>query len=140
MKHALASVIEATDADFGIVQLFDSENRVLRIVAHHGFEKEFLDFFDVVKVEDGCACSRAMKGRSRIVITDVSSDPIFPDNSKRVMLGANARSVQSTPLIDSLGNFVGMVSTHNKRSGGPSLHMWKQVDDLAASFLAEINA
>jgi hypothetical protein len=34
----LASIIDTTDADFGNIQL----NRVLRIVAHHGFEGEFL--------------------------------------------------------------------------------------------------
>ena len=135
----LASIIDATDADFGNVQLFDSQNRVLRIVAHHGFEGEFLDYFDIVSVKDDCACSRAMNGRSRIVVTDVSGDPIYSDDSRRVMLGAKVCSLQSTPLIDSWRNFIGMVSTHYIHAGPPLLHRLKYVDDLAECFLAKIN-
>jgi len=136
----LASIIDTTDADFGNVQLFDSQNRVLRIVAHHGFECEFLDYFDIVGVKDDCACSRAMNGRSRIVVTDVSNDPIYSDDSRRVMLRAKVRSLHSTPLIDSVGNFIGLVSTHYNPAGRPLPHMWKYVDDLAERFLTKINA
>ena len=66
----------STLGDFGNIQLFDSKNRVLRIVAHYGFEGEFLDYFDTVSVKDDCACSRAMNGRSRVVVTDVASDTL----------------------------------------------------------------
>src|SRR5215472_1352871 len=59
MSQFLASIISATEADFGNVQLFDSKNRVLRIVAHDGFESEFLGYFDTVSLEDNCACGRA---------------------------------------------------------------------------------
>jgi len=138
-SEVLASVIDATDANFGTVQIFDSRNRVLRIVAQHGFEQEFLQFFETVSCDVHCACGRAMNERSRVVVAEVNTDPLFSSDARGVLLRANVGSVQSTPLIDSLGNFVGMVSTHYKRSGGPSPHMWKQVDDLAASFLAEIN-
>jgi hypothetical protein len=112
---------------------------VLRIVAYHGFESEFLDYFDIVGVKDDCACSRAMNGRSRIVVTDVSNDAIYSDDSRRVMLGAKVRSLQSTALVDSLGNFIGMVSTHYRHAGRPLPHMLKYVDDLAKRFLAKIN-
>lgn len=139
IREFLASIIDATDADFGNIQLFDSKNRVLRIVAHHGFEGEFLDYFDTVSVRDDCACSRAMNGRSRVVVTDVASDPLYSSDSRGVMLRAKVRSLQSTPLIDLWGNLVGMVSTHYNDPGGPLPHMWKHVDDLAASFLAELN-
>jgi len=76
------------------------------------FDREFLSYFDSVGVKDGCACSRAMNGQSRIVITDVASAPLDSSDSRGVMLRAKVRSLQSTPLIDSLGSLVGMVSTH----------------------------
>jgi len=138
ISEFLASIIDATEANFGNVQLFDSTNQVLRIVAHRGFESEFLDYFDTVSCEDDCLCGAAMKAGSRIIVTDVMSDPVYSTDSRCVMLRANVRSVQSTPLIDHSGNFVGIVSTHYNHAGGPLPHMWKRVDDLAAGFLAKL--
>lgn len=134
----LASIIDATAADFGNVQLFDSRSRVLRIAAQTGFENEFLSYFDTVSLKERCVCGRAMSARSRIVVTDVAIDPIFSSEVRGVLLRANVRSVQSTPLINSSGNFIGMVSTHYGRSGGPSADVWIRVDELAARFLAKI--
>lgn len=139
ISEFLGSVIEATAADFGNVQLFDSANRVLRIVVQRGFESEFLAYFDTVSCDDGCACGKSMNQRSRMVVADVATDAIFSNDSREVLLRANVRSVQSTPLIDSSGNLVGMVSTHNSRPGGLMPHMWKPIDDLAAKFLADIS-
>ena len=133
----LAKVIKATGADFGNVQLFDSTNRVLRIVAQHGFEKEFLDYFNTVEVNQACVCGRAMNERSRMVVTDIATDPLFSTNSRAVLLRANVRSVQSTPLIDSSGKFVGMVSTHYCHPRGPMPNVLEHVDNLAADFLAK---
>jgi len=133
------SIIEAPGADFGNVQLFDSTNQVLRIVAHRGFEGEFLDYFDSVSCDHDCLCGAAMNTRTRIVVTDVSRHPVFSDESRGVMLRASVRSVQTTPLIDSSGKLLGMVSTHYKRPGGPMPHLWKRIDDLAAGFQAMIN-
>jgi len=140
ISEFLASIIEATAADFGNVQLFDSANRVLRIVVQRGFESEFLDYFDTVSCDEGCACGMAMNERSRMVVPDVATDPLFSKDSREVLLKASVRSVQSTPLIDSFGNLLGMVSTHHSRPGGPMPHMWKPIDDLVAQFLADIGA
>lgn len=140
VSEFLASVIEATAADFGNVQLFDSTNRVLKIVAQRGFEREFLNYFDTVDCKNDCACSVAMNARSRIVVTDVGSDPCFSSDSRGVLLRAKVRSLQSTPLIDSSGELVGMVSTHHSLPGGPMPDVLQHVDNLAASFLAKIDA
>lgn len=138
ISEFLASIIDVTAADFGNVQLFDTRNRVLRIVAQSGFESEFLSYFNAVSGTEGCVCGKAMGGQSRIVVTDVNTDPLVSSDVRGVLLRANVRSVQSTPLIDTSGNFVGMVSTHYRRAGGPSAHMWARVDELAARFLATI--
>jgi DNA-binding NarL/FixJ family response regulator len=140
ISEFLASIINATAADFGTVQLFDSANGVLRIVAQHGFESEFLRYFDTVSCKDKCVCGTAMNEGLRTVVTNVATDPLFSSDARGVLLSGNVHSVQSTPLIDPSGRFVGMVSTHYIRSGGPMSHMWKHLDDLAASFLAKIKA
>ena len=140
LSEFLASIIKATSADFGNIQLFDSTNRVLRIVAYHGFGSEFLDYFNTVSDSKECVCGVAMSGRSRILVTDVATDPVFSDESRGVLLRAKVRSVQSTPLIDPLGKFVGMVSTHFTLPGSPMPDLLGYVDNLVASFLAKLEA
>jgi DNA-binding NarL/FixJ family response regulator len=140
ISEFLASVIDTTAADFGTVQLFDSINGVLRIVAQHGFQSEFLNYFDTVSDSKECVCGTAMNGRSRIVVTDVATNPLFSDESRGVLLSAHVRSVYSTPLIDPLGKFVGMVSTHHSRAGNPTPDVLECVDKLSANFLAKIEA
>jgi len=139
VSEFLAAVMDATAADFGNVQLFDSRSGVLRIVAQRGFENEFLSYFDTVNVKEHCCCGAAMKKRSRIVVRDVAIDAIFSSDVRGVLLRANVHSIQSTPLINAAGNFIGMVSTHYTSPGGPLPHMWTGVDNLAAKFLATIN-
>jgi hypothetical protein len=60
--------------------------------------------------------------------------PVVTPSSPRgrgVLLRANVRSVQSTPLIDPLGKFVGMVSTHRSRPGSPMPDALGYVDNSA---------
>ena len=42
----LTETLKASGTNFGNVQLFDSSARVLRIVAQHGFKREFLNYFE----------------------------------------------------------------------------------------------
>jgi DNA-binding NarL/FixJ family response regulator len=139
LSEFLASIIKVTGADFGNVQLFDSSNRVLRLAAQYGFEREFLDYFDTVGLKHGCACSKAMKNRSRILVTDVATDELFSNESRGVLLRANVSSIHSTPLIDPLGRIVGMVSVHYSRPGGATTDMSTRIDALAADFLTELH-
>lgn len=138
VSELLASVVRATSADFGNVQLFDSSQRALKIVAQHGFEKEFLNYFRTVWTSE-FACGAALKARSRVVVHDVASDPLFQDDvCKQVMLRARARSCQSSPLIDGAGRLIGVVSTHFDRPRKFSPSLWKAVDDVIAGFIREL--
>lgn len=139
LSEFLTSIIELTGADFGIVQLFDSSNDTLRLAAQHGFEREFLDYFDTVRHQDECACSKAMKDRSRILVTDVATDELFSNESRGVLLRANVGSVHSTPLIGPLGRIVGMVSVHYRQAGGATPEVATRIDELAATFLSKLN-
>jgi DNA-binding NarL/FixJ family response regulator len=139
ISEFLASAIEGTAADFGVVQLFDSASRVLRIVAQRGFEREFLDYFETVGSQDECACSKAMNGLSRIVVTDTATDSLFSKESRDVLLRAKVGSLQCTPLIDHSGTFVGVVSTHHSRARGLTSDLLNHVDSLVAGFLAKLN-
>ena len=68
LSDLLGATIVATDADFGDVQLFDSTCGALRIVAHEGFENEFLEYFETVDCSAHCPCGAAMSKHSRVVV------------------------------------------------------------------------
>ncbi len=137
VHELLESAITATDADFGNVQLFDSSLRVLKIVAQVGFSSEFLGYFENVNCEGGCACGVALRKRVRIVVPDVADDPIFSGAAREVLLRADARSVQSIPLIDPFGRFVGMVSTHHRSPRNTVPVTWRRVDEIVERIMAQ---
>src|SRR5215472_8310494 len=138
ISESLKSLIHASGADFGNVQLFDSTNRVLRIVAQHGFQREFLDYFATVTEKDASVCGVALKGTLRMVVQDVATDPLLTTESRGVLLRAKVRSVQSTPLIDA-GRLIGMASTHCCHPNGISPQGLRQVDDFVVSLLARLH-
>jgi GAF domain-containing protein len=131
----LLSTMEATGADFGCVQLFHASNRELKIVAQHGFGNEFLGYFDTVH-DPNCACGEAMSRRSRVLVSDVASDPLFRNRQTQgVMRRAHVRSVQSTPLIYGSGELIGVVSTHFDRPRVFPLHLLERIDEIIASYM-----
>ena len=87
----------------------------LRIAAHRGFDSSFLEFFG--EVHDGlAACGSALQKGERVIVEDVASSPIFAGTGARdAMLAAEARAVQSTPLVSRSGKVLGMFSTHYRR-------------------------
>lgn len=127
-------MIEATAADFGNVQLLDSSRRGLKIVAHQGFGREFLSYFDTV-CSGSFSCGAAMYERRRIAVTDILHDPLFQDaQTQAVMLDANVRACQSTPLFDPSGNFIGVVSTHFRQPTQFDPSIWKRIESLTEDF------
>jgi GAF domain-containing protein len=132
----LSSTLQLTAADFGNVQLFDSSRRALKLVAHRGFQHEFLTYFNTVNNDDDCACGSAMNCRSRVAVTDVATDPVFGDGeSRQVILRADVQSLQSTPLVDSSGNLVGVLSTHFRDRVTPTPDALAVLDALVSEYI-----
>ena len=110
LDRALDGALSLLRADRGNVQLLDPATGSLRIVAQHGFDADFLDYFAVV-ADDGSACGRAAAQRTQIVIADVSIDPGFAPH-REIAAAAGFRAVQSTPLTDYADRVLGMMSIH----------------------------
>ena len=140
LNQLLDSTITRTSADFGDVQLYDPSTQSLKIVAQQGFKQDFLDHFESVKFDSSCSCAAAMTSRSRVVVSDIASDPVFAGEAREMLLHSDVRSVQSTPLLDPGGRFIGMVSTHYRWPKGPMPHMWKQVDEVTESFMSKMQS
>jgi len=65
----------ATRAERGNVQMMDPRTRTLRIVAHRGFDADFLEFFAGVRAEG--SCGKALLLRRRVIVPDVTTHRIF---------------------------------------------------------------
>jgi GAF domain-containing protein len=116
VEAALDATVRGTGADMGNIQLMSPEGLV--IVAQRGFEREFLDFFACVKTEGSCGA--ASHRATRVVVSDVHSDPIFAGTTaEEVMELAHARACQSTPLFGASGEVIGVLSTHYERPRRP---------------------
>jgi CheY-like chemotaxis protein len=116
LLHAiLDAAIELTGADFGNIQIRKQKTGKLKMMAHRGVGPAFVKFFDNVH-DANCGCGMALKNRTRVVVEDVSASPIFSDiESRTVMLNADARACQSTPLFDRTGELFGILNTHYRR-------------------------
>jgi hypothetical protein len=100
----LATAIEITNAEKGNVQFFDEEANCLKIVAHIGFNDDFLRVFKSVTASHESACGAAFKGHQRVIVGDTAKDPLF-DNIGSTLKRFGFAAVQSTPLFDENGKF-----------------------------------
>lgn len=141
LNTILKASIEITHADMGTIQLFEKGNS-LRIVAHQGFEHEFLDFFYNVDEDTPAVCTEAMKKKRRVLVEDLTKNPLIVNaTSLEVQMRAGVRAVQSTPLFSRSGNFLGIISTHYKTPTKPDKADLRLLDLLvrqAADYIERI--
>ena len=129
LSEVLTAAIRITNADRGTLQVLQAG--ALKIEGQIGFDKPFLDYFNIVQ-DATCVCGTALQAGRRIVVDDVASSPVFgeaPD--RKVILQAGVGAVQSTPLMDSHGKTIGMLSTHYRTARKFSEHEFQRLDLLA---------
>ncbi|HEY1339643.1 MAG TPA: PAS domain S-box protein, partial [Bryobacteraceae bacterium] len=130
--HLLEEIVEAgieiTAADMGNIQLL--EEGVLKVVAHRGFDRPFLEFFN--RVHSGqAACGSALREGERVIVEDVAASPMFDAAAREALLAAGVRAVQSTPLVSRSGQVLGMFSTHYRTPRRPGDRELRLLDVLA---------
>jgi C4-dicarboxylate-specific signal transduction histidine kinase len=135
LEEALTATIEIQQADFGNVQLCNPESNLLEIVAHRGFNRQFLEYFAEV-AHSSAVCGRALQSRSRVVIEDVEIDEQFAPH-RHIASASGFRAVQSTPLFSRGGEFLGVISTYFRRPHRPSERELR-LTDLYARQAAEM--
>jgi PAS domain S-box-containing protein len=135
LEEVLDAAMALQGADFGNIQLFNPETEALEIVAQRGFQENFLEYFRNVRGA-GAACGRAMRLRQRVIIEDVEADPGFAPH-RDIAAASGFRAVQSTPLFNRSGQFLGMLSTHFRQPHVP-LPRELRLTDLCAAHAAEI--
>ena len=132
LEDSLEVAISMTNADKGNIQLLRSGSNALQIIAHRGFEPPFLAFFANDRASAAAACGAALASARRVVVEDVMNSEIFAATpALGVLLEARVRAVQSTPLLSSTGETLGIISTHFARPHRPSEGVLGLMDLLA---------
>jgi GAF domain-containing protein len=132
IDEGLEDALSVLRADRGNVQLVDPISGALRIAAQAGFSDEFLEYFAVVKDDDGSACAIAAQQHAQTVIADVNADPRYAPH-RDIAAVSGYRAVQSTPLVDARGHLLGMLSTHYPypyRPPDEALEVMKRLGEL----------
>jgi PAS domain S-box-containing protein len=139
LQPLLDQVLDATialhGADFGVVKQVDPASGDLVIVAQRNLPAAFVTHF--ARVHDESAVGgRAMARRERVIVEDVLADPLFAPH-QAIAAAAGVRSMQSTPMVSSKGELLGVISTHFRqphRFSGAALRF----TDLYARLLADL--
>jgi PAS domain S-box-containing protein len=123
MKGLLEDMVDAaitiTHAAKGNLQLFDPSTGTLSIAASRGFSKEWVAFFQTVH-SDPAVCAQAMRAKSRVIVQDVRTSPVFAGTPARdIQLNDGILAVQSTPLLSRSGELLGIISTHFSQPHAP---------------------
>ena len=130
LSDLLNTAVLLARADMGKIHLFDEAKSALKIVAHHGFTDELVEYFHGVDSEDESVCNRALITKTRVVIDDVSIDPFYIRHVEAVRkVGFSA--VQCTPLVNQDGVLVGALVTHYKKSHRLSAEELDALDQVA---------
>jgi PAS domain S-box-containing protein len=119
LHQVLEASIELLGADKGNIQIYDEQEKALKIVTSVGFNQDFLDYFKSVPVGFSATCGAALERRERVIVEDVFADPVFAD-LRSVFASHGLVAVQSTPLFSHDGELYGMLSTHWRKPHRPS--------------------
>lgn len=132
LRHIVRVAIAIAGADQGNLQLADAQAGTMKIVAQEGFDGPFLEFFGKAGGEHATTCGRAFRQGERIIVEDIAQSEIFQKSeSLDVLLAAGVRAVQSTPLISTNGDVMGVISTHFVHPHRPGERELRLLDLLA---------
>ncbi len=114
--EAIHGAMRVDRADTANLQLFDPSTGGLRIIAQHGFNRAFLDYFELVDTDDDSACGNALKRGRSVWVAETARSAIFAGTpALEVMLDARSRAVASVPIRSPSGRLIAMISTHHHR-------------------------
>lgn len=129
----LDTALACVDTTMGCVQLVDQDQGGLRLERQRGLTEDFVDYFNHVDGED-TVCGLALQRGTRVVVPDVTTDPICAGTEAgEVLRAAGACAFQCTPIVTPAAQAVGMVSTHHHENGRvPTPAEAAELDRIAA--------
>jgi PAS domain S-box-containing protein len=130
LQEILRVAIEINGADKGTIQLVDSLHGFLNLTTQSGFDEELNEF--LADGNNSSTSNVAVETQQRVIVEDVRQSALFAGSkSLSVMKNAGVRAVQSTPLVSSEGNVLGVISTHFNTTRRPTEQEMRLMDLLA---------
>jgi len=141
LQEVMDAAVSIMGAERGTLQLVEGDS--LRIAAHHGHGKAFLDFFERAEGR-ASVCGEATRRGERVVVEDVEQSALFAGtDSLPVLREAGVRAVQSTPMISRSGALLGILTTQWGRPHSPDQQDLWRIDLLvrqAADLIEQVKA
>jgi PAS domain S-box-containing protein len=136
LEEVLNATIVLQNADSGTVHLYNSQTRLLELIAERGFDLDLISRFKTVDEASATSYGRAMRTRQRVIVEDVLADPDYAPNGEPA-IGPDCRAQQSTPMFSRSGELLGMISTYFRKRHRP-LERELRLTDLYARQAAEM--
>jgi PAS domain S-box-containing protein len=113
LTKALECAVVITAADKGIIHLLDPATETLNLIVQHGCNGKLLGLFENISPKEANKWGAALRTGNRVVVEDVARNGVFTRHmTRKVLLEAGVRAVQSTPLISKNGTVLGLISTY----------------------------
>ena len=142
LQTGLDAALQASATDRGDIELAGPAGE-LHIAASRGFAQELLSDLDAIS-EHGSACRLAFAEHMQIVVSDVTSHPLYiGTEALEILRAADVRAVCATPIMDGGGAVLGIVATHfhePKAPGATELAALQLVARGTAAWLGTIAA
>ncbi len=127
LDRVLEACTQFVGTDKGILQLYDEDEKCLKIVARRGFDQTFWDRVKIVGADSSDSCGMALKLRERVAIEDLAAQSEFAEYAA-LLRGYGVCAVQSTPIHAQGKKILGMMSTYFDKLHRPSEREMRLLD------------
>lgn len=131
LEAVLRAGLARMRTEHGAIQLVDRVDGGLQLELQQGFPDDFADVFAYVDGDDSASAVAVRRG-ARVVVADVTRDPMYAGRPGEVLRQAGCCSAQVTPLIAPDGPALGTLITYDARPGHrPSTAEAAELDQVA---------
>lgn len=119
LQTGLDAALQASATDLGDIELAGPAGE-LQVAASRGFAPDLLRGLDAISAQ-GSACRLAFAGHTQVVISDVTSHPLYVGTEAlEILRAADVRAICATPIMDRRGLVLGIVATHFHEAKAPA--------------------
>jgi signal transduction histidine kinase/CheY-like chemotaxis protein len=135
LSYFLSAALELLEADRGHVRMLDRSSQQLILRVQHGFDGLSASDFTAL-----CATpvqTRALQMQRRVMIEDSEQCEFsFQETFVAIFQRIGCRAIQATPLIDSSGRILGLLTTYNDTPYTPGPLQLRLLDALCLQVVA----
>lgn len=121
IEDQLEELVDAQQAGFGSMQIYDPHRQTLCLVAQINFAPAFVSNFGVTPLQNGTVCSRAAMDRMTVTVADIQERANEFPGFAAYSAALGLRAVQSTPVLSQELGLLGVCSTHFLQTHQPTV-------------------